>query len=235
MKAMRLFWVHGYKATSIQDLVDGMGIGRGSLYGTFGGKRSLFMRALRHYDQGPRGLFEKAVDVETPAPGGAEPIRVRRRTQCWIKVPGMAVFWSTLPSSCRPHDAEIGSMVADGFTDAEGFFRTMIEKGQASKEISASVETRLPRRIPSTPCCWERWCWPAAVPTTVLLQLHHQAGQRVGTGVRRSGFVRPCPTRPQVPSKVERSDRRRHGFRNARPSPGRHPRTSSSGKSSKEV
>ena len=51
MKAMRLFWVHGYKATSIQDLVDGMGIGRGSLYGTFGGKRSLFMRALRHYDQ----------------------------------------------------------------------------------------------------------------------------------------------------------------------------------------
>ena len=31
-------------------------------------------------------------------------------------------------------------MVADGFTDAEGFFRTMIEKGQASKEISASVD-----------------------------------------------------------------------------------------------
>ena len=78
MKAMRLFWVHGYKATSIQDLVDGMGIGRGSLYGTFGGKRSLFMRALRYYDQERADLFKKLSTSKPAAPGGTEPLRVRR-------------------------------------------------------------------------------------------------------------------------------------------------------------
>ena len=74
MKAMRLFWVHGYKATSIQDLVDGMGIGRGSLYGTFGGKRALFMRALRHYDQEARESIYQSCDIEAATSGSAEPV-----------------------------------------------------------------------------------------------------------------------------------------------------------------
>ena len=45
-----LFVRDGYEATSMQDLVDCMGINRGSLYATFGDKRALFIRALRHYD-----------------------------------------------------------------------------------------------------------------------------------------------------------------------------------------
>ena len=35
-KAMGAFWAHGYEATSMQDLVDCMGVNRGSLYATFG-------------------------------------------------------------------------------------------------------------------------------------------------------------------------------------------------------
>jgi len=41
-----VFWAEGYEATSMQDLVEAMGINRGSLYGTFGGKRALFLAAL---------------------------------------------------------------------------------------------------------------------------------------------------------------------------------------------
>lgn len=51
-KAMRLFWQKGYEATSIQDLVDHMGINRGSLYDTFGDKHRLYLEALDHYQQG---------------------------------------------------------------------------------------------------------------------------------------------------------------------------------------
>lgn len=34
-KAMAVFWLQGYEATSMQDLVESMGINRASLYATF--------------------------------------------------------------------------------------------------------------------------------------------------------------------------------------------------------
>jgi TetR/AcrR family transcriptional repressor of nem operon len=46
---MAAFWSRGYEATSIDDLVEATGIGRGSLYGTFGDKRQLFLTALDRY------------------------------------------------------------------------------------------------------------------------------------------------------------------------------------------
>lgn len=51
-KAARLFWEHGYEATGITDLTEHLGIGRQSLYNTFGDKRSLYIEGLRHYFEG---------------------------------------------------------------------------------------------------------------------------------------------------------------------------------------
>jgi AcrR family transcriptional regulator len=43
------FWTHGYAGTSLDDLVAVTGLGRGSLYGAFGDKHTIFMRALDEY------------------------------------------------------------------------------------------------------------------------------------------------------------------------------------------
>jgi TetR/AcrR family transcriptional regulator, transcriptional repressor for nem operon len=43
------FWAHGYTGTSLDDLVAVTGLGRGSLYGAFGDKHTIFMRALDEY------------------------------------------------------------------------------------------------------------------------------------------------------------------------------------------
>lgn len=51
-KAMELFWKKGYHATSMQDLVDNLGINRASLYDTYGGKKSLYDQALQQYRNG---------------------------------------------------------------------------------------------------------------------------------------------------------------------------------------
>jgi len=48
-KAVEVFWAKGYEATSMQDLVDAMGIQRGSLYATFGSKQQLFIKSLNRY------------------------------------------------------------------------------------------------------------------------------------------------------------------------------------------
>ncbi|MEM1000773.1 MAG: TetR/AcrR family transcriptional regulator [Bacteroidota bacterium] len=48
-RAMELFWEKGYHGTSVQDLVQHLGINRASLYDTFGDKHRLFLRSLIHY------------------------------------------------------------------------------------------------------------------------------------------------------------------------------------------
>ena len=49
--AMEVFWAKGFEGTSVCDLLDGMGINRGSMYDTFGDKRALFLAAIDHYRQ----------------------------------------------------------------------------------------------------------------------------------------------------------------------------------------
>jgi AcrR family transcriptional regulator len=48
-KATQVFWSKGYDGVTIDDLVDGMGVGRPTLYSVFGDKRTLFLRVLRTY------------------------------------------------------------------------------------------------------------------------------------------------------------------------------------------
>ena len=48
-RACELFWRQGYEATSLNQLVESMGISRQSLYNTFGGKEKLFLRVIDHY------------------------------------------------------------------------------------------------------------------------------------------------------------------------------------------
>lgn len=77
-RAMETFWARGYERTSVQHLVESMGIQRGSLYAAFGDKRRLFLEALDRYEarfhedmvallrsrpprEAIRGVFERVV------------------------------------------------------------------------------------------------------------------------------------------------------------------------------
>ena len=56
-RATELFWSKGYDGTSISDLEDHLGVGRQSLYGAFGDKHQLYVKAMERYgarQSGPR-------------------------------------------------------------------------------------------------------------------------------------------------------------------------------------
>jgi TetR/AcrR family transcriptional regulator, transcriptional repressor for nem operon len=48
-RALELFWRKGYEATSMADLVAYLGIGRASIYATYGSKHRLYLEALECY------------------------------------------------------------------------------------------------------------------------------------------------------------------------------------------
>ena len=48
-QAVDLFWQRGCDAVSVQDLVEALGLNRGSLYDTYGGKDQLWLSALARY------------------------------------------------------------------------------------------------------------------------------------------------------------------------------------------
>ena len=63
-KAMQVFWTHGYEGASLPDLLDGMGLTRGSLYKAFTDKKTLFLKVLDHYEN---EAVKAAVDLLTDA------------------------------------------------------------------------------------------------------------------------------------------------------------------------
>ena len=50
-RAMQVFWQHGYGDAGLAELLEAMGIVRGSFYKAFGSKQALFMRVLERYDR----------------------------------------------------------------------------------------------------------------------------------------------------------------------------------------
>jgi TetR/AcrR family transcriptional regulator, transcriptional repressor for nem operon len=66
-EAVDLFWRNGCDAVSVQDIVDGLGINRGSLYATYGDKEQLWLRALARYiDARNARLAELTADPTAP-------------------------------------------------------------------------------------------------------------------------------------------------------------------------
>ncbi|CAM2156972.1 TetR/AcrR family transcriptional regulator, transcriptional repressor for nem operon [Pararobbsia alpina] len=68
--AMRVFWQKGFAATSTDDLLAAMNIGRQSLYNTFGSKRELYLEALDRYQQeSVSGHVRRLKAASTPVAG----------------------------------------------------------------------------------------------------------------------------------------------------------------------
>jgi TetR/AcrR family transcriptional regulator, transcriptional repressor for nem operon len=66
-KAKNLFWQKGYEATSMEDLVNELGISRSSLYDTFGDKEKLYCKTLNIYcSENVYTLIEKALQTDNP-------------------------------------------------------------------------------------------------------------------------------------------------------------------------
>jgi TetR/AcrR family transcriptional regulator, transcriptional repressor for nem operon len=66
-QASELFWAQGYSATSIDQLLEVMGLSRSSLYHAFGDKRSLFLQVLEFFASQMDPVCEMLTVADNPA------------------------------------------------------------------------------------------------------------------------------------------------------------------------
>ncbi len=139
-KAMEAFWARGYEATSVQDLLDCMGINRGSLYDTFGDKRALFLQALKRYDNRYRRDWTARLEGQDSARaaifGAFEAVAGTvldegSRDGCLLVNTALEL---------SPHDPEIATFIGEAMRAMELFFRHQIERAQAAGEVPGHVE-----------------------------------------------------------------------------------------------
>ncbi|MBL8113936.1 MAG: TetR/AcrR family transcriptional regulator [Acidobacteria bacterium] len=65
-KAVEIFRARGYAGTSLDDLEKGLGLGRQSLYNTFGDKDALYAAALRRYREDGLARFREVLRDPRP-------------------------------------------------------------------------------------------------------------------------------------------------------------------------
>ena len=138
-KAMMAFWSHGYAATSVQDLVRSMGINKGSIYGTYGNKRSLFIKALRLYNDKRKALLA-GLEESKSSISAIRGLFQSRIDEIFTDSERLGCFLTNTALELAPHDAEIRDMVAQRQMEIEGFFQRLIERGQADGEISEHLD-----------------------------------------------------------------------------------------------
>ncbi|WP_276167240.1 TetR/AcrR family transcriptional regulator [Zobellia alginiliquefaciens] len=69
-KAMSVFWIHGFKGTSMQMLEKEMGINKFSIYSSFGSKHGVFVECLKRYNEKTKNIYLSFKNSE----GGVEDI-----------------------------------------------------------------------------------------------------------------------------------------------------------------
>jgi TetR/AcrR family transcriptional repressor of nem operon len=137
-KAMELFWKQGYEKTSLNDLVEHMGIHRRSLYDTFGDKRTLFLKTMDFYEELVRNKIQAIVLK-------AETAKQAIRFIFDFIIEGYEdKQWGCLTVNSATElalmDKEIQERIERTFMQTEQLLADLLRKGQQAGEISKEYE-----------------------------------------------------------------------------------------------
>jgi TetR/AcrR family transcriptional repressor of nem operon len=141
-KAVQLFWHKGYNGTSMQDLVDGLGISRSSLYDTYTDKHTLFVKALESYQNTSAGKIQEIIDNGTTAKDTVKKLLELATNDLLCDKQQKGCFMVNAEVEVAPHDAEVNSLVCKNDQQMEEAFYQVIKKGQDSGELKNQQDAR---------------------------------------------------------------------------------------------
>ena len=148
-KAVCLFWHKGYNGTSMQELVDGLGISRSSMYDTFGDKHQLYIKALEHYQQEGAKLFCEIISAEPSGKAAVRKLLEHVTSDMLHDKQRKGCFMVNANVETAAHDAEVMKiMVRNEQTIEDSFFKA-ISKGFENGEFNTKQDARALARFVS--------------------------------------------------------------------------------------
>ncbi|WP_033824637.1 TetR/AcrR family transcriptional regulator [Kitasatospora sp. MBT63] len=135
-QAMRVFWQRGYADASLDALGSATGLGRGSLYGTFGTKDALFRQCLDRYASIYGAQFEQAL---TAHPG--DPVRA---VEAFLDVTLSRIADPSVPVGCliAQSAAQSPTLKEENSAQVRVLLDTQRQRVRAALEDS-SADTRM--------------------------------------------------------------------------------------------
>ncbi|WP_031004972.1 TetR/AcrR family transcriptional regulator [Streptomyces sp. NRRL F-5727] len=146
--ALDLFWARGYEATSMADLVAHLGIGRASIYATFGNKHELYLKAMdRYLETRDPGLVE-----ELSAPGPALPAvrALVRRFAAEATAEGLRLsgcFVTNSAAELAPRDPVVARRVELSWEQIETLLYAALTRARAQGELPEGRDPRTLSRM----------------------------------------------------------------------------------------
>ena len=138
--AMRMFWQRGFEATSMRDLLDGMSIGRGSFYDTFGDKRTIFLASLDRFEKVRTSWIN-----ETLQDSGLEGIEevFRRTIEGLVEFePRRGCLLANTAVELAPHDPEVAAKISSYIQRTEAAFEEALIRACTAGEIPPDSDTK---------------------------------------------------------------------------------------------
>lgn len=136
-RALDVFWEHGYEGTSTAQLTAAMGVGRSSMYATFGSKDALFQQVIDRYYQGDAAYTAAALKEPTVRDVAREYLHRNADAITSSDHPqGCLVVGSAL--RCSPENSAIAADLAARRRATTQMLQDRFERGR--QEGDASVE-----------------------------------------------------------------------------------------------
>jgi len=147
LKAVQLFWHKGYNATSMDDLVETLGISRSSLYRSFTDKHTLFMKALATYQQFSTAEIQAVIKETDPAKAAIKKVLEFVTSQVTGDRQRKGCFMVNSEVEVGPHDKEVQKMVKLNDEILENALYKILKRGQDIGEIRRRQTPRVLARF----------------------------------------------------------------------------------------
>jgi len=140
-KAIDVFRKYGYASASTEVLLEGIGIGRQSLYDTFGDKRRLYLEALRRYNAESVSAALEHVESAPTALNGIENLLLDYAIR---KPAEHALGCMGINSICEfgTADPDVGEINRASGAELQTAFAKALRKAKAAGDVPESLQER---------------------------------------------------------------------------------------------